>query len=482
MKCADLILLGQGRPLLCAFLFSTLLNFKHIYIYIAPAYFIFLLQSYVVKGSGSSSLHSGPAERLFTLGITTLTPFALSVIPLALSGFSGNSPASPVGILSQMLSRLFPFSRGLNHAYWAANIWSLYTFADRVLVKLLPATPIDDLSATASRGIIGDTRFTFLPQIAAGHCFILTTIFTAIFSIRLFIKPTQTSFLQAITLFGLTSFLFGFHVHEKAILLALIPLTLLAPLDYFYVRMTLLLSTSGIIALFPLLFQVKETPIKYIYSILWSLVTFRAMFAFHFRPTPSNWDLLLSYLENIYLVGFVPLQVFVSVVHPLYMAGNLNPLVEKAAAAVTASTSATEAVASVVSASASQASASISVLAAGISMGPQFNDTLSPSTFSDLLTSAGEAVSSNGKAAQDIVATAIESIVEVAKGAVSAKPSEAPSTAMEFLPLMLTSVYCALGVTFVWIRLGYRFLTIDEEALNQTHIKVTSSTPSRKAR
>ena len=79
-----------------------------------------------------------------------------------------------------LLARLFPFARGLCHAYWAPNIWALYSFADRILLVIAPyfGLAIDRNAITSvTRGLVGDTAFAILPNITPRTCFILTVFF-----------------------------------------------------------------------------------------------------------------------------------------------------------------------------------------------------------------------------------------------------------------------------------------------------------------
>lgn len=102
-------------------LFAILLCLKHIYLYLAPAYFVFLLRVYCLS---PKSWYSIRLLNCIKLGVGIVAVFGLAFGPFVYWNQ-----------IDQLLSRLFPFSRGLCHAYWAPNVWAMYSFTDRVLIQ-----------------------------------------------------------------------------------------------------------------------------------------------------------------------------------------------------------------------------------------------------------------------------------------------------------------------------------------------------------
>ena len=165
-------------------LFSVLLCLKHIYLYLAPAYFIYLLRAYCL---GPRSIFDVKFLHCIKLGAGIGIVAALAFGPFMYYGQT-----------SQLFSRLFPFSRGLCHAYWAPNVWAMYSFTDRVLIygeldpqlyvqnqayKLISSCevapylklPIDSEAVNSvTRGLVGDTAFAVMPDITPRVTFILT--------------------------------------------------------------------------------------------------------------------------------------------------------------------------------------------------------------------------------------------------------------------------------------------------------------------
>ncbi|CAO3620418.1 unnamed protein product [Cunninghamella blakesleeana] len=194
-------------------LFAILLNFKHIYLYLAPAYFVYLLQTYCFIGQGNERKFS--LGRFILLGASVISIFGISLAPFVMTGQA-----------NALLSRLFPFTRGLCHAYWAPNIWALYAGLDRFLIivsKLLGWSFNASALGSMTRGYVGDTVFAVLPTIQPIHTLILTVLFQILTLQVLWRKPTFENFISSLTLCGFASYLFGWHVHEKAIMIVLIP-------------------------------------------------------------------------------------------------------------------------------------------------------------------------------------------------------------------------------------------------------------------
>ncbi|KAF9263510.1 glycosyltransferase family 57 protein [Marasmius fiardii PR-910] len=297
----SILMARNGHKLASGILFAILLNFKHLYMYLAPAYFIYLLRSFCLSPSGRLQIKNflSLANAVIAVFIASLGPFIV------------------MGQIPQLLSRLFPFTRGLNHAYWAPNAWALVTAMDRILLRYVQRMGLDvsinsEGVASSSRGLVGDTVFAVVPNVKPIHTFAITVAVQSAILVKLWLKPTYKSFLTALTLCGYTSFLFGWHVHEKAILMVLVPLSLLAAERQAYFRTFILASVAGVFSLFPLLFTPAESIIERVYSIAWLIFTYLPISKRVYEFPKSFSYVLLDIIEKIYLVGFIFLQLFVA--------------------------------------------------------------------------------------------------------------------------------------------------------------------------
>jgi len=260
----------------------------------------------------------------------------------------------------------------------------LVTAADRILLKYVTRTgvniPINVAGVTStSRGLVGDTVFAVLPNIKPIHTFVITIAFQSVVLIKLWLSPTYKSFLTALTLCGYTSFLFGWHVHEKAVLLILVPLSLLAAERHAYFRTFILCSVSGVFSLFPLLFTPAESFVEIGYSIIWIILVYVPLSRRVYEFPKSIPYVIIDTLEKIYLAGFPLLQLLLACL----------PLLARRDAA----------------------SAAVCVPTDNFSCPDPGTKSASTNTFG-----------------------------------------------MEFLPLMLTSVYCAVGMVWGFIRLIFVYL------------------------
>ena len=79
--------LARHNYILAGILFSGLLMLKHIYLYIAPAYIVFMFRSYCFRSPGGNiSWSSFSLVKLLMLGVSVLLNVALALGPFILTG------------------------------------------------------------------------------------------------------------------------------------------------------------------------------------------------------------------------------------------------------------------------------------------------------------------------------------------------------------------------------------------------------------
>lgn len=327
----------ERRHLLCAAFFTTALCFKHIFLYLAPVYFVYLLRVQVLNLERAAKFRS--YKDLFYVirwkNLLKLASVVLGITAFCFGPFIFDLP--------QVLTRLFPFSRGLTHAYWAPNFWALYSLFDKGLTFLMLKLPytltlinkftsisfmpktLDELrqrialnSNDGTRGLVQDISFVILPQITPKLTFLLTLVYQSIAVIPVLFDPSFKRFIGSLTLCGYASFLFGWHVHEKAIMLVIIPFSFLAVFDRRLLNSFMLLTSAGYVSLFPLLFQPQDFLLKTLFTYIWCILFF---FAYRkvtrLSTSVERRVFFLDRLMSVYIVALLPMVFILQILHAL---------------------------------------------------------------------------------------------------------------------------------------------------------------------
>ncbi|EGT34974.1 hypothetical protein CAEBREN_21094 [Caenorhabditis brenneri] len=290
--------IDSGRLLMAALTFSVLLNFKHIYVYYALGYVFYYLVNYFQFSPVEKIL--GNVPKAILLAVSLLLPFAISIFPFFhASGIQG---------LQAIATRLFPVSRGLTHAFWAPNFWALYNFTDLVLYRILSLLRIGKFEAPSyTSGLVQEYAHSVLPNVTPVGTLCLVVISSLAVLTGLVIRWRRDSRPADFSLFAVFSalsfFYFGYHVHEKAIILITVPMTIFAIKDPKYHRHLVHLTCVSSFSLFPLLFTEFEILLKYTICLAYFVVQLVVLKRYTRMPLS---DLLpWRHVASWVLLGFV---------------------------------------------------------------------------------------------------------------------------------------------------------------------------------
>lgn len=177
-------------------------------------------------------------------------------------------------------------------------------------LKLLDPSKIPKASMTS--GLVQQFQHTVLPSVTPLATLICTLIAILPSIFCLWFKPQgPRAFLRCLILCALSSFMFGWHVHEKAILLAVLPMSLLSVGKAGDASIFLILTTAGHYSLFPLLFTAPELPIKILLMLLFTIYSISSLKTLFRKEKP-----LFNWMETFYLLGLGPLEVFCEFLFP----------------------------------------------------------------------------------------------------------------------------------------------------------------------
>lgn len=301
----SLSFLEEGRDLMGGFIFAVLLCFKHLFAVAAPVYFVYLLRHYCcggfVRGFG----------RLLTMGAAVAAVFAAAFGPFMYHGQ-----------IQHVIHRMFPFGRGLCHAYWAPNFWVFYIILDKSLAFIFRKLgfSIQTPAASFTGGLVGDSSpFAVLPQITPLTTFIMVLLSISVCLIYVWRDPRPAMITRWVAYAYTCGFLFGWHVHEKASLHFVIPLGIVATHSLDDARHYFLLSIVSYYSLFPLLYEAQEYPINVLLLLLHTILMwlgFSAQFA-------KKGGFGIGWVGKSYLLGILVVEIWGRFLHPYFLGEKL---------------------------------------------------------------------------------------------------------------------------------------------------------------
>lgn len=290
-----------GRYMWSCVFFVLALGFKQMALYYAPAIFAYLL--------GVCIFPRINIARFLGIAVVTAASFAILLLPLILGGLydkrrgvearpelEGRFAPLPlfseysyrvnfrawyfpiIQQLTQMIHRVFPFARGLFEDK-VANFWC----ALNVVIKLrqYPTELLQRASLLATLAAI------------TPPCVVI------------FLKPRKELLPLALATTAWAFFLFSFQVHEKSVLLPLMPMTVLLASKHGLSKSTRawigFANMLGVWTMFPLLQRVDLRIPYYVLSLLWAYLLGLppTSFSIYYQDGHSTWAGILTALIHV---------------------------------------------------------------------------------------------------------------------------------------------------------------------------------------
>lgn len=247
-------------------IFAALLTVKHLYITLVPIYLCYLFRKFCFiehHFEDERRVLVFSWKRLLSLGSGVIVTLMLPFIPFLINwSFQDSVPQSDwQQTISEILSRMFPWERGLVHEYWAGNVWALLLFIEK----------ITRYTKMVILGISTGDRYRIVDCISPGISTLcvflaLTPSLQCTWHVasarHIHVRARKDAFLYCICYTSLTVFLLGYHIHEKMIMTCILPMTFIGVVSSEGAQIYMRLATLGIFGLLPLLHNPKDIFLK----------------------------------------------------------------------------------------------------------------------------------------------------------------------------------------------------------------------------